>query len=33
MFKFAAKPGLKTASSGEHLEVKASEMKTPKVEL
>ena len=33
MFKFAAKPGLKTTSSGEHLEVKASEMKTPKVEL
>ena len=33
MFKFAAKPGLKTTSSGEHLEVKASEIKTPKVEL
>ncbi|MDZ4229492.1 MAG: LemA family protein [Patescibacteria group bacterium] len=33
MFKFEAKPGLKTAATGEHLEVKASEMKTPKVEL
>lgn len=33
MFKFMAKPGLKTAATGEHLEVKTSEMKTPKVAL
>ena len=33
MFKFAAKPGLKTADSGSHVEVSAGEMKTPKVEL
>ena len=33
MFKFMAKPGLKTAASGEYLEVKASEIKTPKVAL
>jgi len=33
MFKFAAKPGLKTAATGAHVEVSAGEVKTPKVEL
>ena len=33
MFKFTAKPGLKTAETGAHVEVSAGELKTPKVEL
>lgn len=33
MFQFSAKPGLSTAASGDHLEVKTLELKTPKVEL
>src|SRR3989344_457339 len=33
MLKFAAKPGLTTVETGAHVEVSASEMKTPKVEL
>src|SRR3989338_7990020 len=33
MFKFTAKPGLKTAATGVHVEVSAGELKTPKVEL
>lgn len=33
MFKFTPKEGLKTPETGEHLEVKAGETKTPRVEL
>jgi len=33
LFKFDAKPGLKTKESGDHLEVKSSETKSPKVDL
>lgn len=33
MFKFAEQPGLITPESGEHMEVSATEMKSPKVDL
>ena len=32
-FKFASKPGLKTAETGSHVEVSSSDMKAPKVDL